>query len=149
MNGCNSLPLTTTVIIYPVPNTTASNNSPACEGQAVHLYATTVTGGSYSWVGPGGYTSMVQNPTINIVSPANAGTFTVTASANGCIGNPSSTNVIVNPIPSSPIISNNAPMCSGQTLNLTAQNVAGGERLITAVVVAGKLVHPKTVTVAL
>lgn len=126
VNGCNSLPLTTNVNIFPIPNSIASSNSPACDGQVVHLYATTVAGGSYSWVGPAGYTSNVQNPTINIVSPANSGIFTVTASANGCVGNSSGTNVIVNPIPVAPVISNNAPMCSGQTLNLIAQNVTGG-----------------------
>ncbi|MEI7802312.1 MAG: PKD domain-containing protein, partial [Bacteroidota bacterium] len=126
VNGCNSIPLTTTVVIFPVPNSIATSNSPACNGQAVHLYASTVAGGAYSWIGPGGFTSSIQNPTINVVSPANAGTFTVTASANGCTGNPSSTVVIVNPIPPAPVISNNAPMCSGQTLNLVAQNVAGG-----------------------
>lgn len=126
VNGCNSLPLTTSVIIYPTPNSIASSNSPTCDGQAIHLYASTIAGGTYSWIGPGGFSSTQQNPTIPISSVVNAGIFTVTATANGCLGNPSNTTVVVNPIPPSPIISNNAPMCSGQTLNLTAQNVAGG-----------------------
>ncbi len=126
VNGCNSLPLTTNVIIYPTPNSIASSNSPTCNGQSVQLFASTIAGGSYSWIGPAGFTSSQQNPIIPISSAINAGTFTVIATANGCLGNPSSTNVVVNPIPAPPIISNNAPMCSGQTLNLTAQNVTGG-----------------------
>ena len=126
VNGCNSLPLSTNVIIYPTQNSIASSNSPTCNGQAVQLFASTIAGGSYSWTGPSGFTSTVQNPVIPISSAINAGVFTVTATANGCLGNPSSTTVVVNPIPAAPVISNNAPMCSGQTLNLTAQNITGG-----------------------
>ncbi len=126
VNGCNSLPLTTNVIIYPTPNAIASSNSPTCNGQSVQLFASTFAGGSYSWTGPAGFTSTQQNPIIPISSAINAGTFTLTATANGCLGNPSSTNVIVNPIPTAPVISTNAPLCSGQILNLTAQNVGGG-----------------------
>jgi len=126
VNGCNSTPVTTSVVIYPIPNSIATSNSPACIGQSINLSSTTYANATYSWTGPNGWTSSAQNPVITNVTAANAGTYTVSAIANGCIGTPSSTIVVVNPIPAAPVLSNNAPMCSGQTLNLTAQNVVGG-----------------------
>ncbi len=60
-----------------------------CEGNNV-TFTTNVSGAgnsspSFSWVGPGGFTATVQNPTVNNVTTAQSGTYTVTVTGvAGC-----------------------------------------------------------------
>ncbi|MGE4541293.1 MAG: immunoglobulin domain-containing protein, partial [Bacteroidales bacterium] len=51
------------------------SNSPVCVGETLQLYADNVSGASYSWTGPNGFTSNQQNPVINNVTMAAAGTY--------------------------------------------------------------------------
>jgi hypothetical protein len=65
---------------------------------------------SYSWTGPNGFTSSVQNPTITGVTAAAAGTYTLTVT-NSTGGSSSATvDVIINPLPSPAIVGPN-PVC--------------------------------------
>ncbi|MCK6649127.1 MAG: PKD domain-containing protein, partial [Bacteroidia bacterium] len=105
---------------------TASNNGPVCAGATINLTAGTVTGATYSWTGPNGFTSTLQNPTIPSSSVAAAGTYTVTVTqAASCASCTATTTVVVNPIPAAITPSNNGPVCSGTTLNLSAPLVTG------------------------
>ncbi len=87
----------------PTINTTAGSNSPICGGPTLTLTATGASGGtppySYSWSGPGGYTSTSQNPSRSNPTSAMSGTYTVTATDNlGCTGS-SNVAVVVNTPP--------------------------------------------------
>ncbi|MFN8395377.1 MAG: HYR domain-containing protein, partial [Bacteroidia bacterium] len=75
-------------------NVAATSNSPVCPGGTLQLNASTVSGATYSWTGPNGFTSNLQNPTISNASGVNSGTYVVTASVSGCSGT-ASTSVIV------------------------------------------------------
>ncbi|WP_281297601.1 Ig-like domain-containing protein [Flavobacterium limnophilum] len=69
----------TAVAVTPTPLT-------ICQGQTATLEGVTTTGATYSWVGPNGFTSNLQSPTIPNVQPINAGTYTLTiAYVSGCI----------------------------------------------------------------
>lgn len=57
------------------------------------------TGAVYSWTGPGGFISAVQNPTRTSVTTAMAGTYSVTVTLNGCVSSPATVNVVVNATP--------------------------------------------------
>jgi gliding motility-associated-like protein len=105
---------------------TASVSGPACIGQNVTLSATNVAGATYSWTGPNGYTSNVQNPTLTNVDLTMAGVYTVTASnaVNGC-SSLASANVFVFDTPLTPVVSNSGPVCEGTPLNLTCPAVPG------------------------
>ncbi|HSY76937.1 MAG TPA: immunoglobulin domain-containing protein, partial [Bacteroidia bacterium] len=73
-----------------VPSITAGAVSTSvCTGSTISL---TSSGGAstYSWTGPNGFTSTLQNPTIANAVLADAGTYSVTAS-NGCGSSPVST----------------------------------------------------------
>lgn len=59
------------------------NNGPVCVGTTLQLTAPTVAGAQYSWTGPNGFTSALQNPTINY-SLAAAGAYSVTVNVGGC-----------------------------------------------------------------
>ncbi len=67
------------------PTPAAGSNSPVCA--ETELILTASGGTSYSWSGPGGFTSTQQNPTITNATATMAGTYTVTVTdENGCNG---------------------------------------------------------------
>jgi len=93
----------------PAPSATASNSGPACAGGTVSLFSSG-SGSVYSWTGPGGFTSALQNPTgINV-----AGTYTVTVSSPGPCGGSAqaSTTVVINAIPSAAITTGGTSTCA-------------------------------------
>ena len=58
---------------------------PSLCGATLHLTATpTVPGASYSWTGPNGFTSNLQNPSIAWITTAAVGTYTVTVTVGTC-----------------------------------------------------------------
>jgi len=123
--GCGSIQLTTLVQIGQNLNTaSASNNSPVCAGTTVHLSANTINGATYSWQGPNGFTSTLQNPSITNPGFADAGTYSVTFTTVGCLPLVRTTNVYINPaITVSP--SSNSPVCQGGALYLNANSLQG------------------------
>ncbi len=62
----------------------ATANSPVCEGSTITLNAFTLSGATYSWAGPNGFTSAQQNPQITNAVAASAGTYTLTYTKGGC-----------------------------------------------------------------
>lgn len=104
----------------------ASSNSPICETSTLHLTTSNVSGATYSWTGPNGFVSNQQNPVISNATIANAGTYNLTITSNGCTSSQVSTVVVVNTNPSSnfsvnpssPITNQNStftPVTSGLT----------------------------------
>ena len=125
VNGCTSAVATTTVVINPLPATPiVSSNSPVCSGTTILLTANSNAGATYSWLGPNGFSSLSQNPTIPTATVNASGNYSVTPFLNGCAGNAAATVVTVNQTPSSPVAGSNSPVCEGSGLNLTASPVA-------------------------
>ncbi len=124
--GCIALD-STIVIIHPNPTITASNNGPLCEGDDLELMSDVMGGTApfiYSWSGPGGFTSSMQNPTIGGVTAAGGGTYTVMVmDANGCTDE-ATTIVIVHPNPTVTATSN-SPICENDNLELMAEAMGG------------------------
>ena len=119
--GCVSNPVSTTVVVNPKPTATASSNSPVCEGGTISLTGGPGTGVTYSWTGPNGFNSASQSPTVSTnatLAMAGAYNLTVTNSTTGCVSNPVSTTVVVNPKPTA-TASSNSPVCEGGTISLT------------------------------
>src|SRR5262249_49071093 len=63
---------------------TPSNNGPICAGATLSLHASTVAGATYSWTGPNGFTSTLQNPNIAGATTAATGTYNVKAIIGAC-----------------------------------------------------------------
>jgi VCBS repeat-containing protein len=125
VSGCPSAPGTTNVVVNPTPATpTASNGGPYCPGATIALSTPTVAGATYSWTGPNGFTSTLQNPTRSNATAADAGTYSVTITVNSCPSSAGSTNVVVNPTPATPTASNGGPYCVGATISLSTPAVA-------------------------
>ena len=117
--GCTSLAGTTAVTVNAIPAApSVSSNSPICAGSTLNL-TTPVVGATYAWTGPNGFTSTSQNPTIPSATTAATGTYSLTVTIAGCTSVAGTTAVTVNPIPATPTLSSNSPICAGSTLNLS------------------------------
>jgi gliding motility-associated-like protein len=109
-----------------VPATpTATANSPLCEGDVLQLTSSTVTNATYVWSGPNSFGATTQNESINGVTLAATGVYSVIAVVNGCNSLPATVNVLVSPQPAAPVISSNAPVCEGNPVNFTSNNIPG------------------------
>jgi hypothetical protein len=105
---------------------TATNNGPVCSGTSLNLASSSTTAGvSYSWSGPGGYTSTAQNPVRNPGYTKYSGDYIVTISNNGCISKDTTT-AAVDSTPIAITAGNNGPLCVGSDLQLTATNTSAG-----------------------
>ncbi len=117
---------TATVVNLPATPTIGSN-SPVCTGNSLDLTASSTTPGvGYEWTGPGGYSSLLQNPSISPAALSDAGVYTVKATASGCNSAAVSTTVVVNQTPATPAAGNNGPLCEGGKLILNANSTTPG-----------------------
>jgi gliding motility-associated-like protein len=124
VNGCTSPQASSVVVVNPVPAApTAGSNSPLCAGDDLNLTASFIATATYNWSGPGGFTTTGQNPTINGVTTAAAGTYSVTATVSGCTSTAATTSVVVNSAPVAPTAGSNSPVCVGGNINLTASGI--------------------------
>lgn len=123
--GCKSTD-TLNVTVKPLPAfVSATNNGPVCSGTLLTLSGNTSSNNTtWVWTGPNGFFSTLQSPFITAASTAAAGIYNATVTLNGC-SVATSTTVVVNAVPAMPVASANTPVCTGQTLNLTASTVAG------------------------
>lgn len=120
LSGCSSNtagPFTLTSFSAPEAPT-AGSNSPLCAGSALNLTASAApAGATYAWTGPGGYTSLLQNPVRTNTSAGMSGTYSVTVTLNGCSSAPASVNVTID-ASGTVTAGSNSPLCAGGTLTL-------------------------------
>lgn len=104
------------------PSVTAgATSTTVCTGSTIYL---TATGGAstYSWTGPSGFVSSLQNPTVTASATPGTYTYSVTAS-NGCGSSPVSTiSITVAAGTDQTAGVTVSPICSGNTINLTCTN---------------------------
>lgn len=124
LNGCTSDTVSFSVNILSTPSVpVATNNSTICQGDTLRLFATDDSVVTYSWAGPGGFTSTEQNPEIINTPNTAAGVYTVTAYMGTC-SSLVTTNVVITTTPPLTVTSN-SPVCSGDTLKLFAVSSPG------------------------
>lgn len=118
---------------------TALNNGPVCTGGTFNLTSTfNQLGYTFSWTGPNGYTSNLQNP-LPITAPLIGGSYiyTVTATSGTSIST-SSTTVVVSVPPPVPTVVSPLTYCQGATAPaLTAIVTTAGNTLLYYTVVTG------------
>jgi gliding motility-associated-like protein len=74
----------------------ASNTGPVCEGSPVSLKAATVSGATYEWIGPNGFTSALQNPLITSVDYTKTGSYYLKITVGSCSSDYDTTIVALN-----------------------------------------------------
>ena len=112
-------------IMAALPHTTITSNSPVCAGNNLAMsdassYA--VTG--YTWYNPAGTSiSATATASVSSVTTANAGTYSVVTTHNGCPADTATVAVTVNTfIPPAPAASSSVPNCVGGTISLYANS---------------------------
>ncbi len=111
----------TTVSVVPSPTPNLTSNSPICAANTLSL--TGGGGGTYSWSGPNGFASVLQNPNISNATTLNSGNYTLTVTGvGGCTASVTSS-ITINPTPT--IATTGATVCAGNTINLTANSLVG------------------------
>ncbi len=114
-NSCSNF-TTMNIQVNPQP-TVSAFGSTVCAGNNANLSAN--GGQTYSWTGPNGYVSNLQNPVFVNASPANVGQYTVVVTdANTCT-NTATADIDVSPIPS-PSITGNGTVCINSSISFTA-----------------------------
>lgn len=107
---------TVAINVNPNPTITLSSNAPVCTGSVLTLSVNPLT--TYAWIGPNGFTSALQTPSIVNSSTLNSGTYSVTVlNAVGCSVS-GTIAVTVNPRPTIQA-SSNSPVCVGKPINLS------------------------------
>ena len=94
-----------------------NNEGPYCVGETIHLSAQGQAGASYSWTGPGNFTSNQQNPTRPNCTMAMAGAYTCTITV-GTASNSATTEVVIYPDPTANF--NYTSVCKGTPTQFTS-----------------------------
>ncbi|HCM76353.1 MAG TPA: hypothetical protein DIS90_08215 [Cytophagales bacterium] len=105
---------------------TITSNSPVCSGQNLQLN-TAVTGVTYNWSGPNGFTSGVQNPLITNVTKANAGLYKLVVSDGTCSSNEATELVDIADLQNF-VVTSSLPgntICQGGSITLSVNSIGG------------------------
>ncbi|MBS1773261.1 MAG: T9SS type A sorting domain-containing protein, partial [Bacteroidetes bacterium] len=86
-----------------------------------------VSGASFSWSGPGGFTSSLQNPVRTNATTAMAGQYTAHVTVAACVSADAAVNVTVVPAPNILMyLSPNDSICQGSTVNFSTNVTNAG-----------------------
>ncbi|MCS6905702.1 MAG: fibronectin type III domain-containing protein [Bacteroidia bacterium] len=125
--GCTTLQFTTNVFVNSIAaGFSPTSNSPVCEGRTLILSAPLLSGVTYQWQGPSGFTSTQANPIISIASTANTGIYSLTITDPLCGSGTGTVEVIVDRDPGALRVSSNSPVCAGNSLSLSVTSAPSG-----------------------
>lgn len=133
LNGCTSNLIGPFTLVDPSPpaSPTVGSNSPICSGNTINLSSTPAPAGAiYSWTGPLGFTSTLQNPIRTNVTTAMSGIYSVIVTLNGCSSMPATVNVVINQTPAFPTILTPVNYCQGAIAIPLTANAAPGNTLL-------------------
>ncbi|MDD3004275.1 choice-of-anchor L domain-containing protein, partial [Flavobacterium sp.] len=131
--GCD--PVSTQVVVSPCVATAASNSGDVCQGTPTFdLFATNAgVGATYEWKDNNGVSfSTDQNP-VGVIVPSAAGTYnyTVVATLNGSPSAPSTTTLIVHPLPTANFVSTSTTICTNATATILLSGTPNTEVNVT------------------
>jgi hypothetical protein len=122
--GCTGGTNTASVNLGILSNFTVTQNDIVlCPGQNNISFSPTISGNNsitptYSWTGPGTYTSTNASPSITNATSVNSGNYGVTATIGQCTATDNASVLVLNALDVSATA--NGPLCEGQALNLTS-----------------------------
>ncbi len=126
LDGCPSLPDSALVVLKNAPAVNANNNGPMCAGGTLILRGNDNTpNATYTWTGPGGFSSSAEDTGIINVQVANSGAYIFTVNDGSCAAY-DTVNVTIKPNPEKPDAQSNTPVCSDTTLMLRPGNKEAG-----------------------
>jgi len=124
-NGCTSLSDTIQInITPPIASPLISTSDSLCVGDTLNLLATNLSGYTYYWNGPGGFSSSSTSPSIFPLTTGNSGTYSLFIINGYCISDTASVEI---EILSPPTLTASADVtiCAGDTTILSATSSTG------------------------
>ncbi|MDF2436228.1 MAG: hypothetical protein K0Q95_604 [Bacteroidota bacterium] len=114
------------IVVNPTPPapTASANAANICEGQDINLTSLSAGATSFSWTGPNGFISGIQDPTIIGATLSASGTYSVIASIGSCFSSATTVSVTVDPLPVADASATATTICSGTSIDL--QSTGGG-----------------------
>jgi gliding motility-associated-like protein len=119
--GCKSDTTSVKVIVKPYPILNSYLYSSGCSNDSINMFADTMSGVTYNWSGPGGFTSNANPISIYPVTPSNAGVYTFSADNSGCVASNNSFTLTYFQAPSINL-GPDSTMCIGTGLSFTVSN---------------------------
>jgi len=113
------------VVVSGAPDAPVATGDEVCAGESATLTATG-TGGSLSWYSDFGLTVLVGTGPVFETGPLAVTTsYWVTESFGSCESPSTEVEAVVNDLPATPDVSSNAPICEGESLELTSESFFG------------------------
>ncbi len=114
--------------IYAPPSPLVATGDSVCIGQTINLTAShpTMSGVTYSWTGPGSFTSSSQNPTRSNAALADTGEYIIVATSGTKCSVRDTAHVMVYEYPNVPSASSNSVVCPNTVLRLYGTNSTQG-----------------------
>ena len=127
LNDTTTINVFTNPLVGPVANYTLNSDcSPADLTLNANLTVGSGAVNTYSWTGPNGFTSNVQNPIISDATEANNGSYTlIVTDANGCTASGSVQVSDIENAQAQPVVQGTGPACEGGSITLTVATYAG------------------------
>jgi hypothetical protein len=121
-SGCQTALIypTTVSVSDPLTNLNPINNSPVCQGDTASVLLTQLTGVTYNWVGPNGFTSNQPSLVIPNGQPSQSGLYTVTGNSPGCGYYMDVHTVTINPTPGVSASVSQVNICQGDNVTFTS-----------------------------
>ena len=99
-NSCTGPSFNYIVTVNPIPIVpVVSSNTPICAGNSIQLSTPNVSNATYTWTGPNGFTSALQNPLIKNATASNSGSYSLFTTVNGCSSQVTTVKVSVDDLP--------------------------------------------------
>ena len=109
----------------PPADPTIGSNSPICVNSSLQLSTPAVSGATYQWTGPNGFTSPDQNPVVSNMNIDEAGLYFLQLNVGVCTSNKVSARVDLATLPVFTISSSpSGAVCQGSTVTLTVNHPA-------------------------
>ena len=127
-DGCSGISTDVIVVEANPPTPVLRMATEICVGEDLLLEATAVQGAtSFSWTGPNGFTSFLQNPVIPNVSSLNRGTYNLVVNVGSCTSAMSSLNINVSNLPDPVTVTSTGTICQGSNFDLIVSNPTVGD----------------------
>ncbi len=123
--GCASSTSSVNILVLDPMSPNASVNDTICEHSNYFIGIGSSSNAIYEWQGPNNYSATGDSLSIFNAALNQSGTYTVVTNEYGCLSAPSTLQLTVLQIPATPTISNNSPVCMGDTIFLNTQNIPG------------------------
>lgn len=122
VNGCTGTPINFTITVNPIPTVNAVTSQTRCAGAATAAvnFSGNVGSAVYNWtnsntsigLGASGSGNIGAFTTTNATGAPISGTISITPSANGCVGTPTTFTITVNPVPTVNSVTSQS-LCAG------------------------------------